>query len=126
MLIALYIRHELGYDSFQLNKDRLVRVIMEYRFDGGTESNKGNFTSVRVASVFKSTFPEVEAAVKMTRQARIVHYKENQIDEKNVLFADPDFFSVFSFHLLQGDPHQVIRSAQGCCSFPLNGKKIFW
>ncbi|MDP9043105.1 MAG: ABC transporter permease, partial [Bacteroidota bacterium] len=110
MLIALYIRHELSYDAFQQNRSRIARVIMEYSFDGGTQSNKGNYTSVRVASVFKSTFPEVEAAVKMTRQARIVKYKENMIDEKNVYFADSNFFHVFSFHLLQGDPHHVLEA----------------
>ena len=43
------------------------RVIMEYNFAGSSESNKGNYTSVRVCSkVFKQVFPEVESAIKMT------------------------------------------------------------
>jgi len=35
LLISLYIRNELDYDAFQKNGDRIARVIMEYKFDGG-------------------------------------------------------------------------------------------
>src|SRR5882724_6320291 len=57
LLIALYIQHELSYDNFEVKGDRIARVIMEYKFDGGSEFKKGNFTSIRVAPVFKRTFP---------------------------------------------------------------------
>src|SRR5258706_14417230 len=66
LLIALYIQHELSYDDFEAKGDRIARVIMEYKFDGGSEFKKGNFTSVRVATVFKKTIPEVESAVRMS------------------------------------------------------------
>jgi putative ABC transport system permease protein len=108
LLIALYIRHELSYDAFQRRGDRIARVIMEYRFDGGNQSGRGNFTSIRVAAVFPKIFPEVEAAVKMFNEERIVQYKDNLIEEKKFMYADADFFDVFSFHLIQGDPHRVL------------------
>jgi len=115
LLIGLYIRHELSYDGFQQKGNRIVRVIMAYKFDGGTELIKGNFTSVRVAPVFKRTFPEVVNAVKMVRYQEVVRYKDKLIDEKSFMFADPSFFNIFSFKLLQGDknkvlsaPHQVV------------------
>jgi len=47
LLIALYIRHKLSYDHFQVNGPRIARVIMEYRFAGGGETRKGNFTCRR-------------------------------------------------------------------------------
>jgi len=34
LLIALFIRHELSYDDFERKGPRIVRCIMEYRFDG--------------------------------------------------------------------------------------------
>src|SRR6476646_6453808 len=72
LLIALYIQHELSYDNFQTKGNRIARVIMEYNFDGSAASQKGNYTSVRVASVFKRTFPEVESAVKMSQRESVV------------------------------------------------------
>ena len=66
LLIALYIQHELSFDKFEEKGNRIARVIMQYSFDGSSESNEGNYTSVRVAAVFPKTFPEVESAIKMT------------------------------------------------------------
>ena len=66
LLIALYIKHELSYDQFQVDGPRIARVIMEYRFAGGGETRKGNFMSTRVATNFVKNFPEVVSAVRMT------------------------------------------------------------
>ncbi|HEY0244086.1 MAG TPA: ABC transporter permease, partial [Mucilaginibacter sp.] len=71
-LIAIYIQHELTYDNFELNGNRIVRVIMGYSFKGDGDEKKGNFTSVRVAPVFKQTFPEIVSAVRMTEYKRVV------------------------------------------------------
>jgi len=49
LLIALFIRHELSYDDFEVNGPRIARVIMGYKFDGGGEMRWGNFTSTKVA-----------------------------------------------------------------------------
>lgn len=110
LLIALYIQRELSYDKFETNGDRIARVIMEYNFDGSSGATKGNFTSVRVASVFPQTFPEVESAVKMVQYSRVVHYEDKLIDEHNFMYADPTFFKFFSFNLLQGNIQQVLAA----------------
>ncbi|HMG66988.1 MAG TPA: ABC transporter permease, partial [Chitinophagaceae bacterium] len=89
LLIALYIQHELSYDDFELKGKRIARVIMEYRFSGSTESTKGNFTSVRVATVFKQNFPEVESAIKMAAYERVVQTGDKLINEKGFMYADP-------------------------------------
>ena len=49
---------------------------MEYRFDGGGEIQRGNFTSTKVAPTFQRVFPEVEAAVRMKMDENIVKYRE--------------------------------------------------
>jgi putative ABC transport system permease protein len=108
LLIALYIRNEVSYEDFQVNGNRIARVIMEYRFDGSGQSNKGNFTSVRVPKVFKNTFPEIENAVFMYNRARVVRYGESLINEKKFMFAGPEFFNIFSFPLLSGDPKRAL------------------
>ena len=115
LLIALFIRHEMSYDDFEVRGNRIARVIMEYRFNGGGEINRGNYTSTKVATTFKRVFPEVESAVRMTTRDRIVSYEEKLFTESGFMFSDSSFFNVFSFSLLEGDsrtalsgPHKVI------------------
>ena len=125
LLIGLYIQHELSYDNFQKNGDRIARVIMEYKFDGGTEFKKGNFTSARVAPIFKQQFPEVEAGVRMTDYDRVVQYKDKLIDEKLFFYADPSFFNTFSFKLIQGDPHNLINAPRQVVLTESTAKRYF-
>jgi putative ABC transport system permease protein len=108
LLIALFIRHELSYDDFEVKGNRIARVIMEYRFNGGGEINRGNYTSTKVATTFERVFPEVESAVRMTTRDRIVGYGEKVGTEIGFMFADSSFFNVFSFSLLEGDPRTAL------------------
>jgi len=125
LLIALYIQHELSYDDFELKGNRIARVIMEYSFSGSSASNKGNFTSVRVAPVFKGTFPEVESAIKMAKYERVISYKDLLISEKNFMYTDPTFFDIFSFKLLQGDPHTILDKPYKVVLTESTAKKYF-
>lgn len=125
LLIGLYIQHELNYDKFQQKGDRIARVIMEYKFDGGTEFKKGNFTSARVAPVFKQTFPEIESAVRMTGYDQVVQYKDKLIDEKSFVYADPSFFNIFSFKLLQGDRATILKSPKQVVLTESTAKRYF-
>lgn len=125
LLIGLYIQHELNYDKFQTKGDRIARVIMEYKFDGGAEMKKGNFTSARVAPVFKQTFPEIESAVRMINYSRVVQFKDKLINEKAFMYADPAFFNVFSFKLLQGDPANVLKAPNQVVVTESTAKRYF-
>jgi len=108
LLIALFIRHELSYDDFEAKGPRIARVIMEYRFSGGGETQRGNFTSTKVATTFHRVFPEVASAVRMFDPDRVVSYREHQFNEKHFVYADSSFFDLFSFPLLRGDPRTAL------------------
>ncbi len=125
LLIALYIQNELSFDRFETKGDRIARVIMQYSFNGSSAANGGNFTSVRVAAVLPKTFPEVESAVKMFERARVVKYKDKLIDEKKFMYADPTFFNIFSFKLLQGDVHTALASPYEVVITASTAKKYF-
>lgn len=125
LLIGIYIQHELNYDKFQTKGDRIVRVIMAYKFDGGTELKKGNFTSAKVAPRFKQSFPEIESAIRMTNYSRIVLCKEQLINEKSFMYADPSFFDIFSFKLLKGDPANVLKAPNQVVLTESTAKRYF-
>ncbi|HTR31625.1 MAG TPA: ABC transporter permease [Puia sp.] len=109
LLIALFIRHELSYDDFEAKGSRIVRVIMEYKFDGGGEVQRGNFTSTKVATTFRRVFPEVESAVRMADyRDEIVSFGEKLFKERHFIYADSSFFDLFSMPLLRGDARTAL------------------
>lgn len=106
ILMGLYIQNELSYDHFQQKGKRIARVIMAYSF--GEKINKGNYTSTKVAPVFKRNFPEVESSVRMYQSNRIVKFEDKVFNEKKFMYADSTFFDLFSFRLRQGNAGSVL------------------
>lgn len=124
LLMVLYMQHELSYDKFQKNGDRIARVIMEYSFNG-SPATKGNFTSTKVFPAFKQHFPEVEDGVRMSDPDRLVKYGDKVFMEKRFLYADSTFFRVFSFNLIKGDPLTVLKSPNMVVISESTAKKYF-
>jgi len=83
-------------------------VLMEYRFNANEEFQRIAVTSTKVAPLFKRTFPEVEASVRMADLDRVVGYKDKLFTETHFYFADSSFLDVFSFPLVEGDPHTAL------------------
>lgn len=123
LLMVLYVKNELSYDNFEKKGDRIVRMIMEYNFNGSV--SKGNYTSTKVAPSFKRNFPEVESAVKMSQLQRIVRYDDKLFNEKRFLYADSTFFDIFSFSLLRGDAKEAISGPNKVVLTTSSAKKYF-
>jgi len=108
LLIGVYIKHELNYDRFNQNADKIVRVTMDYNFGG--ESQKVAVTGAKVGPQFKREFPQVIDFVRFFKKTRIVGYKNQLFEEKNFLYAEPSLFEIFSFKLLNGAPATALNS----------------
>ena len=106
LLISMFISHELSYDKFNTNRDRIVRVEMEYRRNG--EITNAATTGTKAGPAFKRTFPAVEEYTRTFISNGIITYNENTFDEPRILFADAPFFKIFSFHLLEGNAADVL------------------
>ncbi len=108
LLIGIYIAHELSYDKFHQNHDRITRVTWEYNF--GDAVTHTSSTGTKAGPEFKRQFPEVQQYVRTLKFPRVIAYEDKLFDEKNFLYADSTFFSVFSFPLIHGDPANVLAS----------------
>src|SRR6476620_12719251 len=62
LLIGVYIIHELSYDKFNTNADRIVRATMEYGQAGTVNSTAS--TGTKVGPEFKRKFPLTEDYVR--------------------------------------------------------------
>jgi len=107
LLVSLYLHYELQFDSFHEEADRIVRTTMEYRFSGEVEQTEN--TGNTVGPSFKRDFPEVEEAVRVISYDLITRYEDVLFEETAIYFADPSFFSVFTFPLIQGNPSTVLQ-----------------
>ncbi|SDL80547.1 putative ABC transport system permease protein [Catalinimonas alkaloidigena] len=124
LLILLFIRHELGYDRFYPDADRLYRVIAEYR--QGDRSGIAAFTTTPLAETLERDYPEVERAVRVApgfydAGSSLIHLEgETQnVYEEGFMYADPAFLDVFSFRMQQGnaataltEPYSVVLTEQ--------------
>jgi len=123
ILIGLYVGHELSYDRFHKNADRIVRVTME--FSSGGTVGKYAFTGTKVGPQFARTFPPVNAFVRTFKFPRVVAYGIKIFDESNFLYADSSFFRIFSFKLLKGDPTSVLQAPNQLVMTESTAKKYF-
>src|SRR6185437_5982517 len=101
LLIGMYISHELSYDKFNANADRIVRATMEYS-NAGTV-NKTATTGTKVGPQFKRTFPLVEEYARTFISHNVVKYGDKIFDEPRILYSDEPFFKIFSFHIIKGN-----------------------
>lgn len=101
LLISVFITHELSYDRFNKNASRIVRVTMEYK--SAETVNTTATTGTKVGPQFKRTFPGVEEFVRTFLSHNTVRTDDKLFDEPRILYADPAFFKIFSFQIIEGD-----------------------
>jgi putative ABC transport system permease protein len=108
ILIMVYVLDELSYDQFQVRKDRTYRVETAFftAASGGAEgSNETNGWGV--GTVMK-TFPEVEAVLYSRSASFLLINHEGKRIRQQMHFATPEFFDIFSFELLEGNPKKAL------------------
>ncbi len=108
ILIVLFVKDELSYDAFHAKADRIVRVTMEYKWDG--EVKETALTGTKVAPAFTREFPEVEKGVRVFAFPSVVKAGDKFFNEKGFIYADSSFFEIFSFRLLQGNAATLLSS----------------
>jgi putative ABC transport system permease protein len=102
MLIILYLKDELSFDRFHTNADGIYRLYTEATIPSGGTRRMGISGDVQ-GPRFKSQIPEIRAFVRIQggyADARL----GSTVVPQPLLNVDSNFFQVFSFPLLGGDP----------------------
>ncbi len=101
-VILLFVQDELSYDRFNINADRIVRVVFKASINGGKiyEAN----VMPPTAQTLKNDYPEVEEATRLKTVGNPkVTYAGKAFKDGNFAFVDPNFFKVFTLPLIKGD-----------------------
>ncbi|CAG5069671.1 hypothetical protein DYBT9623_02407 [Dyadobacter sp. CECT 9623] len=105
MLIVLYTKDQVSFDQFQKHKNALYRIQVTMPEDKGTRTI-GSSNAVHGPG-FKQEIPEIQDVVRAQSSSFVVK-KGNELLNEDILFADDNFFSVFSMPLQYGDPKKVL------------------
>lgn len=123
LLIGVFITHELSYDKFHKNADRTVRITMEYK--SAETVNTVATTGTKVGPEFKRTFPAVEEYARTFVSHGIIKNGHKIFDEQRILFADPAFFKIFSFNLVEGNAETALDVKEKIVLTKSMAKKYF-
>ncbi|UCE38703.1 MAG: ABC transporter permease [Thermoplasmata archaeon] len=109
ILIFLYIKCEFSFDTFHVKADRLYRVIKQnpgYIYFGTDFSAD---TPYPLAQAMVDEFPEVMNGTRFENCInRMITYGEKRFIESGI-FADEQFFNMFTFLLIAGDKKSALR-----------------
>ncbi|MBC5992679.1 ABC transporter permease [Pontibacter cellulosilyticus] len=108
ILIYLYVQHELSYDKYFTKHDRIYRVVNNLIVEDEVE--KASVTHAALAPGLAADFPEIETALRMiNRNKQVLRLDEKAITIEHAFWADSNYFEVFDYKLLEGDPKAVLQ-----------------
>ena len=124
LLIALFVINEASYDSFNVKKDRIYRLVLNGKIGG--QEIVGAFTNAPIGPTMAREFPEVEDYLRMTGHGpTIVEYGDMTFTDENIIEADSTFFNFFSIPLIKGDPKEVLNKPRRAVITESMAKRIF-
>ncbi len=106
ILILLWVQDELSYDRFNKNTDQIYRVV-KYSDYGGDKLHVA-LTPGPLARAMKEELPEVLKATSFDFAGGIARYKDRLFSDVEVASVEPDFFEIFSYPLIKGDPETAL------------------
>lgn len=125
ILIALYLKHELSFDRFHANSDRI------YRF---TATSPSAFSGKHFARIWGAayipdlaeTFPEIASYVRLSPvSGGLIQWEEEKIPMQQTFFCDSTFLKIFDVRLLLGDPEEVLAAPSSLLISESYSKQIF-
>ncbi len=107
LLIYLWVKDELGMNQFH-EKDANLYQVMEHQ-QYAEELMTTSSTPGILAETLKQEFPEVEYAATTTWINPFTLSVEDRNVKARGYYVGSDYFNLFSYRLLQGQPDQVLK-----------------
>jgi putative ABC transport system permease protein len=111
-LISLFIYHELSFDKFHQDHDRIFRVVKDFVNDDGSKIPDAT-TPPAFGPVIQKDIPEVAYTTRIfPNWGRKYLLKSGDIRsyEEQVIRIDSSFFNVFTFPFVEGDKTSAVST----------------
>lgn len=127
ILLVTWIRHELSFDRFHDDSNRIYRSSLEMSFGG--QINHLQQSPNKLLPVIKENFPDVENGVRFYDRSGhtpfIVQFQDDRFQESKFSYADSTFFKVFTFEFIEGNPDKALREQNTVVITESIAKKYF-
>ncbi|HMG68525.1 MAG TPA: ABC transporter permease, partial [Chitinophagaceae bacterium] len=110
LLIFTFILHEISYDKFQPNADRVYRVtrIFNNQQTGAVSLNLST-VAPPFGPLLQNDFKEIEDMTRMyPNNVTPLKYNDKIFNEQKVFFADDRFVDFFDVKMLRGNPQKAL------------------
>jgi putative ABC transport system permease protein len=130
LLIYLYVRHEFSYDRFHSHAERIYRINQTFIWGDNTDSQFSS-TGPGVAYAVKEELAEVELITSIHTPGNFIisnTLPSNEVisfEENKILAVDTNFFRMFNFPFLKGDPMSALRQTNTMVMTISTAKKYF-
>ncbi|HLK31212.1 MAG TPA: ABC transporter permease [Puia sp.] len=117
MIIFIVIQFELSFDKFHTKKDRIYRVLTEYKHSDSKDVFYASAVPFALPKGMKTAFPQIEKITAIytdgNDQIQVLdndgHPTKKFKEQKGVFFAEPSFFDIFDFPWLAGNPKTALN-----------------
>ncbi|GHN00547.1 ABC transporter permease [Cytophagales bacterium WSM2-2] len=106
-LITFYVYHQLSFDRYHQNADRIVRIVENLRTEN--EQLFQSTSSPPMGPYLLKDFPEVESYVRFQNWNLLAQRNGISYYEPDSYIADSTVFDIFSFKLIRGDKKTALR-----------------
>jgi putative ABC transport system permease protein len=117
MLIILYVKDEVSYDRFHSKANNIYRIVTQTIEKSGAKGRKDGNTGYLQGPRFKQNVPGIQSFVRVQSGSQDIK-TGTEVKSQDLLRVDSNFFSVFSFPLINGnpttclkEPHSIVLSA---------------
>ena len=126
VVFILIFRYELSFDRWHENASRIYRVVQKQPGNVYLGSDRFALTPAPYASALMEEYPEVVSATRIDRLGEApFSYKEKSFVERSGLWADPNFFKIFSVELISGNPESALSVPHSILLSENQAKKYF-
>jgi predicted permease len=113
LVIFLVIRFELSFDDFHHNKDRVYRILTEFKKEGNYSAG----VPFPLPAALRNDFPQLRAiagiAAYPNRRILVLDNNGRPVkkftEKKGVFFTEPGFFDIFDVDWLAGQPATALK-----------------
>lgn len=132
MLIFLFIRDEHSFDRFHVHAPQLYRVhglVYDPQHHTGGTNQEGPYHKIAhmqlgLLPAMKADIPEVAYASYYCQNTAIIK-KDDMVFKEKVTYVDADFFSMFTFRLLEGNTKDLFTTKNEIALTPAMAQKYF-
>ncbi len=109
-LIGMWVNDELSYDRFNKDYGRMYRItatLPEMKVHAAV-------TPAPLGPALQAELPEVKESVRLSNfNGDLVQVGDIKFEEKKILYADSNFFKMFNFPFIKGDPEHALLNPEG-------------